>query len=104
MNYVDDQNFIKIMQYLEAYGYHDDAIKSIKARSAVATVTLHQQPNNKLLVYPYLKKAYEQGNLEAEKFSFVLNRMHINKFGKSYIHARTEEQNIVELLDILGLE
>ncbi|EZH75011.1 hypothetical protein ATO12_09785 [Aquimarina atlantica] len=100
---VDSLNYLSILKYLKEYGYPVFKSKNPKVIPAIRTVCLHQSFNKQLELFPYLYKAYNDGFINSEEFSFLLNRMHIMKYGESYPHAISYEENIEQLLEKLQL-
>ncbi|SHJ47862.1 hypothetical protein [Aquimarina spongiae] len=100
----DSLNFIKIKTYLERFGFPDFKPTNELALHAFNTVLMHQPTYEKQLqLFPYLYQGYKEGKIPKEKFSFLLNNMHRHKYGKSYPHAKTDEENIKQLLKKLEL-
>ena len=100
---VDSINFLHAKKYLESYGYPASKNFSYKASYAITTICLHQRYEKQLILFPFIYRAYKNKDLSRDDFSFLLNRMHINKYGDSHPHAVTNEENIKELLDKLEL-
>jgi len=91
----DSLNFIKIKTYLERFGFPDFKPTNELALHAFNTVLMHQPTYEKQLqLFPYLYQGYKEGKIPKEKFSFLLNNMYRHKYGKSYPHAQTDEENI----------
>ncbi len=99
----DSVNFLKTKKYLEVYGYPKLKEYNSKANYAVKTICLHQSYKKQLELFPYIYKGYEKGYINNESFSFLLNKMHINKYGKSYPQSIDNNINIKELLEKLKL-
>ncbi|GAA4273337.1 hypothetical protein GCM10022258_26310 [Aquimarina gracilis] len=105
MIYVDSINFVKVKKYLQTYGYPTFKSEDYRVGSAIRLVCMHQPTYQKQLeLFPYLHKAYKDSLIEADSFSFLLNNMHRHKYGDSHPHAITNEENIKQLLEKLGLE
>ena len=102
--YTDDINFKKIKRYLEIYRYPTFKPKHNNSTSAIRLICLHQSFNKQLELFPYLYKAYNDGLINSERFSFLLNKMHIHKYGESHPHAISYEENIGQLLEKLQLK
>lgn len=102
----DAINFLKIKEYLKIHGYPDPAFFSTKASGTVVLIMLHQDYDKQLEISPIIWEAYRDGNLEASQLSFLLNRMHILKFGKSYEieGAFTPENEIKQIMEALDLK
>ncbi len=100
----DSINFLKAKKYLEAFGYPDYLESDSKANYALNVTALHQPFKRQLVLFPYIYKAYNDGLINSERFSFFLNKMHIHKYGESHPHAITYEENIEQLLDKLQLK
>ncbi|WP_147405013.1 hypothetical protein [Aquimarina sp. AD10] len=99
----DSINFLKSKKYLEVYGHPNTKDFSSKASYAVKTICLHQTYKKQLELFPYMYEGYTKGYLTNESFSFLLNRLHINKYGTSYPQAINDEENIKQLLEKLKL-
>jgi len=101
---VDSINTAKAIAYLHAYGYPEFEVKNNEARYAFQAILMHQPTYEKQLeLFPYIHKAYMDEYIGADDFSFLLNNMHRHLQGKSHPHARTNEENIRQLLAILPL-
>ena len=104
MIYVDSLNFVKVKKYLEVYGYPTFKSDNHRVGSAIRSVCMHQPTYQKQLeLFPYIYKAYKDSLITADNFSFLLNNMHRHKFGDSYPHAISNEENIKQLLEKLNL-
>ncbi len=101
---VDSLNFFKALKYLKEYGYPTFKSGNYKASSAIRTVCLHQSFDKQLVLFPYIYKTYNDGFINSERFSFLLNKMHIHKYGKRHPHAISYEENIKQLLEKLELD
>lgn len=99
MRQTDSINFLKVKTYLEIYGYPDFLGSDSKASYGLHAVSLHQSFEKQLILLPYMHKAYINNLIDSERFSFFLNKMYIHKFGKSYPHAISNEENIKQLLE-----
>lgn len=102
--YVDAINFQKIKKYLEIHNYPTFKPNNDNSISAIRLICLHQSFDKQLELFPYLYNAYNDGYLNSERFSFLLNKMHIMKYGESHPHAISYEENIEQLLEKLQLK
>lgn len=101
---IDSINTVKAIAYLQAYGYPEFKVKNNDARYVFNAILMHQPTYEKQLVlFPYVHKAFINGYISADNFSFLLNNMHRTLYNKSYPHARTNEENIKQLLEILPI-
>ncbi|MBG6133456.1 hypothetical protein IWQ47_004866 [Aquimarina sp. EL_43] len=102
--YTDAINFKKIKKYLEIHRYPIFKPKHDNSISAIRLICLHQSFDKQLELFPYLYKAYNDGFINSERFSFLLNKMHIMKYGESHPHAISYEENVEQLLEKLQLK
>ena len=99
---IDSINTVKAMAYLDTYGYPEFGVKNNEARRAINLILMHQPTYEKQLrLFPYVYQAFKNDFISADSFSFLLNNMHRHRYGKSYPHALTNEENIKQLLEIL---
>lgn len=80
----DEQNLLKIEAYLKTYG-HPILKKHGKNAFRTPFIVIHHaqggvEPRKRN--FPYLFKAYKQGDLDGEELSFFLNRMYDKQFGR----------------------
>ncbi len=101
---VDSLNFYKIRKYLYAFGYPSFQMENFKASSAIHTILLHQSFDRQMQLIHYPLEAYRQGKISGESFSFLLNKMHLNRFGKSLPSNNDEKAYIEELIKNLNLD
>lgn len=55
---------------LESFGYPDYLESDSKANYALNVIALHQSFNKQLVLFPYIYKAYNDGFVNSERFSF----------------------------------
>ncbi|WP_109436334.1 MULTISPECIES: hypothetical protein [Aquimarina] len=104
INEVDSLNYLKTSKYLKEYGYPTFKSDNHKVAPAIKTICLHQPFDKQAVLFPYIYKAYNNGFINREHFSFLLNKMHIMKYGESHPHAVNYEENIEQLLEKLQLK
>lgn len=103
INIQDSVNFEKVLLYLKLHGYPDFTFANELASYAITAVALHQPYDNQLLLIPYLKQAYEEQYYSSKNFSFLLNRMHIMKYDKSYSTLKNDSLYIDQLFKKLDI-
>ncbi|MEO1714854.1 MAG: hypothetical protein AAFU60_16105, partial [Bacteroidota bacterium] len=106
MHVQDSINFIKTEIYLETFGYPTRDQFSELAVSAPWAVIHHWNVlEDRIRLYPYMRKAWDQGQMDAGQFSFFLSRTYRYQFGEDFKMEGKfwPEQKIDTLEKLLGL-
>ncbi|HFA50805.1 MAG TPA: hypothetical protein ENJ95_17495 [Bacteroidetes bacterium] len=107
INKTDEINLLKTEKLLAKYGHPKKDSLGRKAAYTPFIVIHHSNSYEaKERNFPYLYRAYKNGDLDDDGFSFYLNRMYSMKFGERMTVGGVyrEEERIAELIEKLGLE
>lgn len=102
----DSISFLLTKKYLDQFEYPKFEIDNYKAKAAIITVALHQDYRKQEVLFPYIFSAFKAGEIENDKFSFLVNRMYSFKFGERFISEKglTEKENINEIVEALKID
>lgn len=102
----DSINLIKTEIYLETFGYPSREQFSELAVSAPWAVIHHwSNVDDRIRLYPLMRKAWDQGKIDAGQYSFFLSRTYQAKYGEDFrlVGKFWPEQKIDTLEKLLGL-
>lgn len=104
---VDADNLAKIQEYLNQHG-HPTVMTHGERESLVPwLVTYHASGGfgPKMKIFPFLLKGYKGGDLDSSSLVTILEKMHIEKFGKSveWYRSMTDAEKIELLMTSMDL-
>ena len=106
MHTQDSINLIKTEIYLETFGYPArDQFSELAVSAPWAVIHHWNVPEDRIRLYPYMRKAWDQGKIDAGQFSFFLSRTYRSQFGEDFKMEGKfwPEQKIDTLEKLLGL-
>lgn len=102
----DRANSRKIEYYLQKHGYPSVKQHGVQACDAPFLIAHHSSDyDQKVRLYPFLNSAWKSGDLPGGQFTFFLNRMYRERFGRSIEWNRPffEQEEIDTLIYELDL-